>query len=79
LCNRAAECFRVHVVREAPPSVDLDDRDPLAVLGLETGIAVDRDLLQLEAELFLRGADDAPSRRAQMAAGGRVEDDLGYG
>jgi hypothetical protein len=69
----------VHVVREAPPPVDLDDRDPLTVLGLETGIAVDRDLAQLEAELFLRRADDPPGRLAQMAAGGRVEDDLGYG
>ena len=69
----------MHVVREAPPPVDLEDRDPLSVLGLETGIAVDRDLLQLEAELVLRRADDAAGRLAQMAAGGRVEDDPGYG
>jgi hypothetical protein len=79
LCNRAAERVGVHVVREAPPPVDLDDRDPLAVLGLETGIAVDRDLPQLEAELVLRRADDAPGRLAQMAAGGGVEDDRCYG
>jgi hypothetical protein len=69
----------VHVVRETPPPVDLDDRDPLAVLGLEAGIAVDHDLLQLEAELVLRRADDAPGRLAQMAARRGVEDDFGYG
>jgi hypothetical protein len=69
----------VHVIHEAAPSVDLDDRDPLPVCRLETGIAVDGDLPQIEAELLLRLPDDAPRRLAEMAAGRRVEDDLGYG
>jgi hypothetical protein len=69
----------VHVVDEAPPPVDLDDRDPLAVLRLQLGVAVDRDLAQLEAELVVRGRDDTPGRRAEVAARRGVEDDLGYG
>ena len=69
----------MHVVGETPPPVDLDDRDPLAVLRLETGIPVDRDLLQLEAELVPCSGDDAPGRLAEMAARRGIEDDFGYG
>jgi hypothetical protein len=69
----------MHVIHEPPPPVDLDDRDPLPVRGLELLVAVDRDLPQLEAELVLRRADDTTGRPAEVAAGGRVEDDLGYG
>jgi hypothetical protein len=67
------------VVDEAPPAVDLHDRDPLAIRSLERGIALDRDLPQLEAELVPRSGDDAPGRLAEMAAGRGEEDDLGYG
>jgi hypothetical protein len=69
----------VHVVDETSPPVDLDDRDPLAVGGLELGVAVDRDLPQLEAELVARSRDDAPRRLAEVAARGGEEDDFGYG
>jgi hypothetical protein len=69
----------VHVVDETAPTVDLDDRDPLAVRGLELGVAVDRDLPQLEAELVARRRDDAPGRLAEVAARSGEEDDLGYG
>ena len=79
MCNRTAEGIRVHVVRETPPPVDLDVRDPLAVLRLDTGIPVDRDLLQLEAELVPCRGDDAPGRLAEMAARRGIEDDFGYG
>jgi hypothetical protein len=79
LCNRTAKPIGVHVIDETAPSVDLDDRDPLAVGRLELGIAVDDDLAQLEAELFLRGADDASRSGAEMAARRGVEDDLRYG
>jgi len=68
----------VDVVDEAPPSVDLDDRDPLPVRGLELGVAVDRDLLELEAELLARSRDDPARRRAEVAAGRGVEDDFGF-
>jgi hypothetical protein len=69
----------VDVVDEAPPPIDLDDRDPLAVLRLQPGIAVDGDFPQLEAELVVCRRDDAPRRRAEVAAGRGVEDELGYG
>jgi hypothetical protein len=69
----------VHVVDETAPAVDLDDRDPLAVLGLELGVAVDRDLAELEAELVLPSGDDPASRRAEVAARRGEEDDLRYG
>jgi hypothetical protein len=69
----------VHVVDEAPLPVDLDDRDPLPVLGLEGRVAVDRDLAELEAELVARGVDDAACRLAEVAARRGVEDDFGYG
>jgi hypothetical protein len=79
LCNRSPERVRVHVVDEAPPPVDLDDRDPFPVRRLELVVAVDRDLTQLEAELVPCRRDDATGRLAEMAAGRRVEDDPGYG
>lgn len=67
------------VVDEAPLAIDLDDRNPLPILGLELRHSVDRHLAQLEAELAARSRHDAPSRRAEMAARRGVEDDLGYG
>ena len=69
----------MHVVHETPAPVDLDDRNPLPVCGLELGVAVDGDLPQLEAELVACCTDDATGRRAQVAAGRAVEDDLRYG
>ena len=69
----------MHVVRETPVSVDLHDRDPLAIPSLELGIPVDRNLPQLEAELVSCSGDYAPSRRAEVAARCREEDDFGYG
>jgi len=79
LCNRTPERFRVHVVDEAPPAVDLHHRDPFAVCGLELGVAVDRHLAQLEAELLVRGRDDALGRLAKVAARSGEEGDFGYG
>ena len=67
------------VVHEAAPAVDLHDRNPLAVRRFEFGIAVDRNLPQVEAELVVRSADDTPRRRAEVAARRGVEDDFGYG
>jgi hypothetical protein len=79
LCNRTAQRIGVDVVDEAPPAVDLDDRDPFPVLGLERGVAVDPDLPQLEAQLVARRADDAACGLAEMAARRGVENDFGYG
>jgi len=79
LCNRLAERVGVHVVDEAAAAVDLHHRDPLAVGRLERGVAVDRDLAQLEAELAARSRDDTPGRLAEVAARRGIEDDLRYG
>ena len=79
MCKRPPQRVGVHVVDEASPAVDLHHWDPFAVRRLELGIAVDRHLPQLEAELVVCRGDDAPSRRAEVAARRREEDDLGYG
>jgi len=67
----------VNVVGEDPLAVDLDDREPLAVAGLELRVARDVDLLELEAEL---GAEllELPARPvAEVAALCVVERDYG--
>src|SRR5215475_12508658 len=79
LCNRPAQRVGVHVVDETAPAVDLDHRDPLPVGGLELVVAVDRDLLQLEAEFVAGRGDDAPGRLAEVAARSGEEDDFRYG
>ena len=79
MCKRPPQRVGVHVVDETAPAVDLHDRDPLAVRGLELWIAVDRHLAQLEPELVVCGCDDAPGSRAEMAARRGEENDLGYG
>jgi len=80
LCNRFAERIDLDVVREPTTSVDLDDREPLAVLRLERVVAGDVHLAQREADLGL----DLPYLRecplAEMAALRVVDDDVGgYG
>ena len=67
------------MVDEAPVALDLDDRDPLAVRGLELGVAVDLDLAQLEAELVACSRHDTPGCRAEVAARRGEEGDFGYG
>jgi len=69
----------VHVVDEAPRPIDLHDRDPVPVRRLELGVAVDRHLPQLEAELVARRGDDPAGRLAEVAARRGEEDDVGYG
>lgn len=68
------------VVREAPPPVDLHDRKPLAVLGLERLVAGDVDLAQPEAELALEPPELRQRPLAEVAALRVVDDDVGgYG
>jgi hypothetical protein len=56
-------------------TVDLDDRDQLAIPRLQLGIPVDRDLLQLETELVARSDDRLAGLLAQMAPRGAVQAD----
>jgi hypothetical protein len=79
LCEPAAHCIGRHEVHERLLAVDLDDREQLAVPRLELWVAVDQDLLELEAELVPERRDDVTRTRAEMAALRAVEPDEGYG
>ena len=79
MCDLPAKCLGLDEVRERALTVDLHDGKPLAVAGLELGVAADVDLFQLEPELVPRGAHDALRGGAEVAPLGVVEDDAGYG
>jgi hypothetical protein len=78
-CEPAAEPVRVDVVDERALAVDLDDRQPLAVLPLETGVAGDVHLGELEAELVLERADGCARPLAEVAVLRVVQRDARYG
>jgi hypothetical protein len=65
----------LHVVDEGTLAVDLDNRDPLAVGGLELGVA--RDVYLHERDL-LRG-ENLPRAIAQVTALRGVEGDVTQG
>jgi hypothetical protein len=80
LCNRSAEGIDLHVIGEAPPAVDLDDWEPLAVLALQGVVPGDVHLAELEAELGLERPHLRQRPLAEVAALGVVDDDVGgYG
>ena len=79
MCDLPAERTGLDEVCERPLAVDLHDRKPLAVAGLELRVAADVDLLEVEPELVPRGTYDALRGGAEVAPLGVVEDDLGYG
>ncbi len=65
------------VVGEDPLAVDLDDRQPLPVPGLELRIARDVDLLEREAELGAELLELLARPVAEVAALRVVERDYG--
>jgi hypothetical protein len=79
LCDLPTERVGLDEVGERPPTVDLHDRKPLAIPGLELRVAADVDLLQLEPQLVPRRVDDTPRGDAEVAPLGVEEDDAGYG
>lgn len=80
MCNRCTQRVDLDVIGEAPPSVDLDDRQPLAVLHLERLVAGDVHLPQGKSELGLERPDLRERPFAEVAALGVVDDDAGsYG
>jgi hypothetical protein len=79
LCDLSAERLGLDEVRERALAVDLHDRKPLPVPGLELRVAADVDLLQLELELVARRVDDPPRGGTEVARLGVEEDDAGYG
>jgi hypothetical protein len=74
-CEATAERFLLDVVRANALAVDLDDGNPLPVARLELGIAVDRDLLELEAELVAERRHLRARPVAERAAGRVIDDD----
>jgi hypothetical protein len=80
LCNRLTERIDVQVVRETAPPVDLDHREPLAILGLEGRVPGDVHLPEGEPELRLELPHLRERPLAEMAALGVIDDDVGgYG
>src|SRR5438132_8009462 len=78
LCSRelAPERLRLHVVGADALAVDLDDGDQLAITRLQLGVALDRDLDQLEPELVAKLGELGFRPLAKVAALRLVEDDL---
>ena len=80
LCGEpSAETLRLHVVDERSLAVDLHHRQPFAVARLEVRVAVDRDLVVVELELFAKLGQRRAGPLAQRAAGRGEQDDAGYG
>ena len=75
MCEPAAQCIRRHEVDERLLAVDLDDREQLAVASLQLGVAVDQDLLELEAELVPERDDGLARTLAEVAPLRAVEQD----
>jgi hypothetical protein len=69
----------MHEVRERALAVDLDDRQPLAIPGLEVRIAGDVDLVELERLLGPHRLQHPPRGSAQVALRRVVERDADYG
>ena len=79
MCDLATQSRGVDEVDELLLPVDLHYGQQLPVASLELGIAVDFDLLQVEAELALGFDDRGPSTLAEVASLRAVEADECYG
>jgi hypothetical protein len=78
LCvDPAQERGGVQVVDEDALAVDLDHGEPLAVPGLQLGVAADVDLLEVERVPAPKLCERAPRTLAEMTAFGVVDDDAG--
>jgi hypothetical protein len=77
LCSRelAPERLRLNVIGAHALAVDLDDGDQLAVARLQLGVAVDRNLDELEPELVTKLGELCFRPLAEVAALCLVEDD----
>jgi hypothetical protein len=79
LCELCTQRFRIDEVRGGPLAVDLDDGQPLPIAILELRVPRDVYLLQLEGLLSTCRVQDAPRRRAEVAAVRVIEGDVRYG
>jgi hypothetical protein len=71
----AAKSSWIHVIDESALAVDLHDRKPLPVPGLELRVASDVDFVELEVDLLPGVSEDLPRPLAQVATLRVVEDD----
>jgi hypothetical protein len=67
LCELPTQRVRLNEVDERLHAVDLDHGNQLAVTRLELGVAVDRDLFELESQLVTQRGDRRASALAQVA------------
>jgi hypothetical protein len=74
-----SERVRGHGVGERRLAVDLDDRQTLAIRGLERGVAADVDDLELERVLEPHSLHHLERAFAEVAARRVVDDDPGQG
>ena len=79
MCEPAPHCIRWHEVDEGPLAVDLHHRQQLAIPSLELGVAVDQDLVELEAELVPEPRNGLARTLAEVAPLRAVQPDLDYG
>jgi hypothetical protein len=77
LCELAPQRVGLHEVHERLLAVDLDDGDQLAIARFELRVAVDRDLLQVEAELVPEREHGRTRPLAEVATFRAVEPDYG--
>jgi hypothetical protein len=76
LCGELTpEAVGLDVVDEGPNTVDLDDRQPLAIARLELCVAGDVHLLELEAQLLAQRRQLRPRALAEVASLRVIEDD----
>ena len=75
MCELPAQGVRRHEVDERLHAVDLHHWNQLAIPRLELGIAVDRNLLELEPELVAQGGDGLSRALAEVAPSGAVKPD----
>ena len=76
MCNRTPECIGLQVVCKTASAVDLDDRQPLAILGFQRFVACDVDLAQVEVQLLSERTHLFERAFAQVAPLRVVHDDV---
>jgi hypothetical protein len=72
----ATKSIWIHVIDESTLAVDLDDRQPLAILRLEPRIPADVDLLEFEVCFFADLFENRARAFAEVAALRVIQDDL---
>jgi len=72
----ATKSIWIHVIDESALTVDLHNREPLAVQRLEPRIPADVDLLEIEVGLFADLFENRARAFAEVAALRVIQDDL---